>query len=123
MQPGNGTHGVYRVKVGPDSAVVSAYALHRPDGRWSLLAINKDPVRTVRFYPEFQLSNIATPQKLTGRVALIQFSGRQYRWHDDGPDGRPLRSNPPVQIWRQASASYELPPYSLSVIRGQVANK
>jgi hypothetical protein len=123
MQPANGTHEVYRVKIEPDNPVVSTYALHRPDGQWSLLAINKDPIRTVRFHPEFHFSNIDTPQKLTCRVAMIQFSGRQYRWHDDGPEGRPSRSNPPVQTWRQASTSYELPPYSLSVIRGQIANE
>jgi hypothetical protein len=56
----------------------------------------------------------------TGNVDEIQFSRDQYEWHDDGPNGHPVRSLPPARLTREASSFYELPPYSLTVLRGRI---
>jgi hypothetical protein len=56
----------------------------------------------------------------SGDVDVIQFSRAQYLWHDDGPNGHPIRSLPPARSTQKASSFYELPPYSLSVVRGKV---
>ena len=37
-----------------------------------------------------------------------------------GANGYPIRSLPPAQFTREASASYQLPPYSLTVLRGKI---
>jgi hypothetical protein len=120
MEPIDRTHEIYRVNTTPPDSTVSVYALRRPNGQWALLAINKDPARAVRLRPEFQFTKEQAAVSFAGNVDVIQFSRQQYQWKDDGPNGYPLRSDPPARMRRQASISYELPSYSLSVIRGQL---
>ena len=100
---------------------VTAYAVRRPDKQWALLAINKDPKRAAQLNVEFTLPGAKQPLSFVGRVEVIQFSRQQYAWRDDGPNGHPIRSLPPAQYTREASASYQLPPYSLTVLRGRLA--
>ena len=109
----NGAHGVTR-------PTVTAYAVRRPDKQWALLAINKDPKRAAQLNVEFNLPGAKQPLSFVGQVEVIQFSRAQYAWRADGPNGHPIRSLPPSQFTREASASYELPPYSLTVIRGRM---
>lgn len=122
MEPRGGMNEIYRVKITPSNSAVSVYALRRADNQWALLAINKDPARAARLYPEFQFSKNQPRAFFTGSVELIQFSEEQYEWKDNGPNGYPERSNPPLEIRRRASTSYELPPYSVSVIRGRIVS-
>jgi hypothetical protein len=109
----NGAHGVTR-------PTVTAYAVRRPDKQWGLLAINKNPKRAAQLKVQFSLPGAKQPLSFVGQVQVIQFSRQQYAWRDDGPNGHPIRSLPPAQFTRDASASYELPPYSLTVLRGKV---
>jgi hypothetical protein len=109
----NGAHGVTR-------PTVTAYAVRRPDKHWALLAINKNPKRAAQLKVQFNFPGAQQPLSFVGQVEVIQFSRQQYAWHDDGPKGHPIRSLPPEQFTREASASYELPPYSLTVLRGKV---
>jgi hypothetical protein len=102
------------------SPVVSVYAVGRPDKQWSLLAINKDPKRTAQLNVQFNLSPALRQVSFTGNVDVIQFSRDQYIWRDDGPNGYPSRSLPPARLTRKASSFYELPPYSLTVLRGKL---
>ena len=96
--------------------------VRRPDKQWALLAINKDPKRPAQLNVEFNLPGAKQPLSFVGKVETIQFSRAQYAWRDEGPNGQPTRSLPPSHITREASSSYELSPYSLSVIRGKVAD-
>jgi len=82
-----------------------------------LLAVNKDPNRSAQLSVQFTGASVAT---FAGKVDIAQFSRQQYRWQDDGPNGRPLLSNLPSHLQRAASRNYELPPYSVSVLRGHV---
>jgi hypothetical protein len=100
---------------------VTAYAVRRPDRQWALLAINKDPKRAAQLNVEFNLPGAEQPLSFVGQVEVVQFSRQQYAWRDDGPNGHPIRSLPPAQFTREASASYQLPPYSLTVLRGRLA--
>jgi len=125
MQPTNDTHQIFAVTVrqsGAKSSVVSVYAVRRPDKQWALLAINKDPNRAAQLNVQFKIPGAQQPVTLAGEVDLIQFSRQQYAWHADGPNGYPIRSLPPARFTREASSSYELSPYSLTVIRGKIAN-
>ena len=120
MQPTNETHDIFPASIkmrGSRSAPsISIYALHRPDKQWAILAINKDPRRLARLEVKFKLAG--KPVTFAGKVDVIQFSRQQYAWHDDAQNGHPIRSMPPAHVRRLASPSYELPPYSLSVLRG-----
>ena len=128
MQPVSEQHEMFPVTInetkngaqGVTRPPVTAYAVRRPDKQWALLAINKDPKRAARLNVEFNLPGAKQPLSFVGQVQVIQFSRQQYAWRDDGPNGHPIRSLPPAQFTREASASYQLPPYSLTVLRGKV---
>jgi hypothetical protein len=124
MQPANEPHDIFPVTVKQtkpgSSPVVTVYAVHRPDKQWSLLAINKNPTRVARLNVEFNIPIKRQPVSFAGQVELIQFSRQQYAWHADGPNGHPTRSLPPAHFTREASSFYELPPYSLTVLRGKL---
>jgi hypothetical protein len=121
----NGAHGLPAVasaEVGVPRPTVTVYAVLRPDKQWALLAINKNPKRPAQLNVQFKIPGAQQPLSFVGQVQVIQFSRAQYAWRDNGPNGHPIRSLPPAQFTREASASYELPPYSLSVLRGKVAD-
>jgi hypothetical protein len=124
MLPGNETHDIFQVTKKPGkltlSSVVSVYAVRRPDKQWSLLAINKDPKRSARLTMQFNIPGEQHQVTFAGDVDVIQFSREQYIWHDDGPNGYPSRSLPPAHLTRKASSFYDLPPYSLTVLRGKL---
>jgi len=124
MQPTNETHEIFAVTTKPSkptlSSVISVYAVRRPDKQWALLAINKDPNRPVRLTAQFKFSNGKRPVSFTQDIDVIQFSREQYLWHDDGPNGHPIRSLPAAHLTRKASSFYELPPYSLTILRGRL---
>jgi hypothetical protein len=101
-------------------SAVTVYAVHRPDQQWSLLAINKSPSHIAQLNVTFNIPGEKQPVSFVGQVEVIQFSRQQYAWHADGPNGHPIRSLPPARFMKEASAFYELPPYSLTVLRGKV---
>ena len=116
------THEVYPVMIEPESASVTAYAVRRPDQEWALLTINKDPQRSAQLGVQFASSSGISVDRFIGKVDIAQFSREQYRWQDDGPNGRPTLSSPPSHAQRAASQYYELPPYSVSVLRGHIGH-
>jgi hypothetical protein len=128
MQPVNEPHEIFPVTIkgienGTDTltrAKVTAYAVRRPDKQWALLIINKDPKRAAQLNVKFDFAGPNHPLSFVGQVEIIQFSRQQYSWRADGPNGHPFRSLPPAQFTREASPSYELPPYSLVVLRGRI---
>jgi hypothetical protein len=126
MQATNETYEIFPVtikqKKPASSPVVTMYAVRRPDKQWALLAINKHPNRTALLNVQFNIHGVPQPAGFVGQVEVIQFSRQQYAWKDDGPNGHPIRSLPPARFTREASSSYDLPPYSLTVLRGKVAD-
>jgi len=102
------------------SSAVTVYAVRRPDKQWALLAINKHPNRTAQLNVGFKIPGAPQLVPFRGQVEVIQFSRQQYAWHDDGPNGHPIRSFPPAHLTQKASSFYDLPPYSLTVLRGKV---
>jgi hypothetical protein len=124
MQPNKELHEIFPVTVkhrgAASSPFISAYAVYRPDKQWALLAINKHPKRIGGLNVQFNFSGGDRPVTFAGQVEVIQFSPRQYAWHADGANGHPIRSLPPAHFTREASSTYELPPYSLTVLRGKL---
>jgi hypothetical protein len=124
MQSTNELHEIFPVTLkhgsGATSSSVAAYAVHRPDKQWALLAINKNPKRSAQLGVGFKFSEAARPVPFAGQVEIIQFSPQQYAWHADGPNGHPTRSLPPKRFSQETSPFYDLPPYSLTVLRGKL---
>ena len=124
MQPTNETQAIFPVTIKQKNSaslpVVTVYAIRRPDKQWALLAINKHPKRAAKLNVQFDIPGARQPVSFAGQVEIIQFSREQYAWHDDGPNGHPTRSFPPARLTREASSAYELPPYSVTVLRGRL---
>src|SRR5215216_1013547 len=126
-QPTNQAHDIFRVSISGQNSKspppVTVYAVRRPDNQWALLAINKQPNRAVQLNVQFNFSNAPHRVSFVGQVEAMQFSRKQYAWRDDGPHGHPLRSFPPADVRVEAASSYELPPYSVTVLRGKIAEQ
>jgi len=124
MQPISQTHEIFQVTVNQtkptSSSPVTIYAVRRPDKQWALFAINKDPKRVARLNVLFNFSQPRRQVDFMGNVDVIQFSRDQYCWHDDGSNGHPTRSLPAARFTRKTPAFYDLPPYSLTVLRGRL---
>ncbi len=124
MQPTSDSHDIFPVTIKQEkptsSPAVTVYAVRRPDKQWALLAINKHPKHAAQLNVQFNIPGARQPVRFVGQVEVIQFSRQQYAWHDDGPNGHPTRSLPPARFTAEGSSTYELPPYSLTVLRGKV---
>jgi hypothetical protein len=99
---------------------VTGYAVHRADGRWALLLINKSRSRSCSIRPRFADPTRRRLSPFTGPIDLFQYSASDYVWRPQGAHGRPERDLPPEHRILPAGAArrFSLPPYSLTVIRG-----
>ena len=101
--------------------LVTSYAVHRPDGQWALMLINKDPRRGHSVRIRFRnTANTRAASSWRGPVDVYQYSSAQYVWHPDKEHGHPSRDLPPAHS-RLPAGPLRLPPYSLTVVRGRVA--
>jgi F5/8 type C domain len=126
-QPKDAEHLLYRaasdVTDSNGHLLVTAYALHRPDGQWSLMLINKDHDHPHRVSVLFQDREANRTSSFVGQVTRITFGKEQYQWHPDrkqghaDPDGVPVR----VRVTADHATKYELPPATITVLRGALA--
>ncbi len=120
-KPGNGVHEIYKTTSGKGSSLVTLYAVFRPDGLWSVMLINKDPSNIhqvrIRFRDVYSGSN----SQFKGPVDVYQYSRKQYELSAEKRESHPIRSEPPEHtLQNDPSRFFELPPYSMTVIRGSV---
>jgi F5/8 type C domain len=102
--------------------LVTAYALDRPDGLWSLMLINKDYDNEHDVRIKFDGIDPSGPESFAGAVTMITFGKAQYEWHPNRKSGYARPDNPPVESTINASEStiFDLPRASLSVLRGKI---
>jgi hypothetical protein len=128
VEPGDGRHAVFPAAsdvLDPAGLVlVTAYALRRPDGQWSLLAVNKDqhnrhPVRIA-----FHDGKAGADRSFLGPATVITFGSAQYQWHAKGREGFADPDGPPARSTVEASADtvFDLPAASVTVIRGALGS-
>jgi len=125
VQPGNGEHRVFSATADildpAGHALVTAYAVTRPDGQWSLLIINKDQSNPHRVRIAFH--DAAGPDRFfSGPATMISFGSAQYQWHPNGRDGFAEPDGPAARTTTKSGEDtiYELPQASVSVIRGSL---
>ena len=129
-QPGSGEHRVFSsasdVVDGADHVLVTAYALQRPDGDWSLMLVNKDQENAHAIHISFQGAASEGEKHFNGPVSIVTFGSEQYKWHSDSlnpiggvadPDGPPARST----ISAREDTAFALPRASVTIIRGKIA--
>jgi hypothetical protein len=126
LQPGNEVHEVYRATTDARNSkgdeLVTAYTVHRPDGLWSVLLINKDPQRSFMTNVIFRKASSESKGGLYGSLDVYQYSGRQYLLGGPPKNPYPVKADEPEHSVIEASLlrpiQISLPPYSLTVIRG-----
>ena len=121
MDPAGGPHELLRARVTADDGdartahLVSAYAVQRPDGRWSVMVINRDAARSRRV--TLQTGAVATANSIP-RTERWQFGRAQYAWRANGANGRPSRNDPPRHWTVEGRGANDIvvPPWSITVI-------
>ena len=125
-QPKDAEHVMYRaasdIKDAQGHVLVTAYALHRPDGQWSLMLINKDHDHAHKLRVQFHQADGTADTSFTGKLTAITFGKEQYQWHPERKKGHADPDGPPATRMLNADqgAEYELPPASLTVLRGSI---
>jgi hypothetical protein len=125
-QPGDAEHRQFLassdIKDSEGNVLVTAYALHRPDGQWSLMLINKDHDNAHAVNISFH-NGEPKPQSFAGAVSVITFGKAQYQWHPDRKRGHAEPDNPPVHstISADEKTQFSLPAASLTVLRGKIS--
>ncbi|MGC1265531.1 MAG: discoidin domain-containing protein [Candidatus Acidiferrum sp.] len=103
-------------------ALVTAYAVKKPDGEWSLMLVNKDPSNAHTVKIEFADATTNRAQQFSGQVTRVTFGADQYVWHPEGakshadPDGPPAAST----LNAQPGGSFTLPRASITILRGKI---
>jgi hypothetical protein len=140
-----GVHHVYPaasdINDGAGHVLVTAYAVLRPDGQWSIMMVNKDQHTSHRFRLVFADHKTGRSSYLSGSVHQAIFGSEQYAWH---PAGRGFTAHLPIEddtaeklytgghadpdgpvlnkdISGAKDTEYELPPASIMVVRGKLS--
>jgi hypothetical protein len=126
VKHGAGVHQLYPadgdLKDEAGHELISAYAVKRPDGEWSLLVINKDPSNAHEVNLTFENDGKEVAQGFSGTVKMVTFGAAEYVWHSSGPtshadpDGPPKRSD---VAWKEGQKVL-LPKASVTVLTGKV---
>jgi hypothetical protein len=144
-QPAGGEHQVFAAKSdvedGAGHELVTAYAVKRPDGKWAVMAVNRDQQNAHRVRIAFE--GAEKENGFYGPVEISTFGSAQYQWHPSqmrfmahaenaaqptivattrgsaDPDG-PIAH---TRLTAEKGTMYELPAASVVVIRGSVGGK
>jgi len=147
VQPGAGAHQMFSAKSdvedGAGHNLVTAYALKRPDGQWSLLVVNRDQQNAHRVGISFRNQSSGSEVSFAGPVEMSIFGKDQYQWRPAVTEflahaersaawsvvtnvpGKADPDGPIVHKTQNASANtrYDLPAASIVVIRGKVSSQ
>jgi len=103
--------------------LVTTYAIHRSDGTWALMLVNKDPIHAYAVTVDFHDRSTGKSLYFAGTVNTVRFGAAQYVWHKSGPGGYADPDGPAVTGTAPGgeNASYTLPNASVTVLRGTIA--
>jgi hypothetical protein len=126
VQHRSGVHRMFPSSVSiPDSegnALVTSYALHRPDHQWAVMLVNRDEnsPHTVRVV--FEDSKTRRKLSFSGPVTLTTFGSEQYVWKNDGENSHADPDGPTVAtiVPETRDRTFVLPKASITVLRGEV---
>ena len=129
VKHGAGVHELYPASADLEDeahhSLITAYAVKRPDGAWSLLLINKDPSNAHEASIAFEDAGQPARMHFTGAVKTVTFGAAEYVWHNSGatshadPDGPAKRSE---FDWKPGQKVL-LPKASITVLTGNVVEK
>jgi hypothetical protein len=107
---------------GEGNALVTSYALHRPDGQWAVMLVNRDEDSPHIVRVVFDDSMTRRKTSFSGPVSLVTFGSEQYVWNNDGANSHADPDGPPVaeMMLETRGRSFTLPKASITVLRGHV---
>jgi len=110
------------IKDSEGNPLVTSYAVHRPDGNWSLMLVNRDETNPHAVRIVFEDATSKREAYFSGPVTFVTFGSDQYVWINDGPNSHADPDNPPVatSIKGGSGTVYTLPKASITVLRGKV---
>lgn len=129
VKHGAGEHQLYRA-VGDlvDEAnheLLTAYAVKRPDGEWSLMIINKDPSNAHEVKIAFEENGKETGAQFAGPVKMVTFGAAEYVWRPSGATSHADPAGPAKRAkmeWKDRQ-KVTLPKASVMVLTGRVSGK
>ncbi|WP_446742050.1 discoidin domain-containing protein [Silvibacterium acidisoli] len=143
VEPGKQANTIYPansvVDDGAGHAMVTSYAVSRPDGQWAVMLVNRDQEVGHAVKIAFKDDRSGKSVAFTGKVDTVIFGKEQYAWHPalvspmshpestqfqviqtgEGhaePDG-PLKRG---QVQASPQTEFQVPPASIMVIRGKI---
>jgi hypothetical protein len=103
------------------NVLVTSYAVHRPDGNWSVMLVNRDSTNPHTVRVVFADSTSKRPASFAGPVTVVSWGSEQYVWINDGPNSHADPDHAPVATPLGAPpATFTLPKASITVLRGRV---
>lgn len=127
VKPGDGQHKVFpaasNVSDGAGHQLVTAYAVKRPDGEYSLLIVNKDQENEHAMNISFEDEQKKTAVTFSGTVNVTTFGKAQYAWHPELEGGKADPDGPAAKSTINAgpATSFVLPAASVTVVRGTLS--
>lgn len=122
----SGTHQMVattsNIKDSEGNMLVTSYAVHRPDGNWSVMLVNRDETNPHRVRIAFEGGESKGSVSFAGAVRVLTFGSEQYVWTKDGPNSHAEPDGPPVgkTIDAGRDTTFLLPKASITVVRGKV---
>jgi hypothetical protein len=122
----SGVHHMYpsstNIKDNEGFVLVTSYAVHRPDGNWSLLLVNRDETHAHTVRVLFENSQSGRSESFTGPVREVSFGSEEYVWKDAGTKSYADPDGPPVgkTVAGGPQATFTLPKASVTVLRGRI---
>lgn len=111
------------IKDADGNVIVTSYAVHRPDGNWSIMLVNRDETNPHRMRVQFEDSKSKLSAMFSGPVTLVTFGSEQYVWISDGLNSHADPDHAPIATTLEAGSqtAFSLPKASITVLRGRVA--
>ncbi len=128
VQPVDAPHRLFRASSDVTDAsgnlLVTAYAVARPDGQWSVMLVNKDHDNDHTVQVVFADPETKRERHFSGPVDRIVFGAAEYVWHPEGRSGRADPDGPPFRsvVTGGGDTLYTLPKASIVVLRGRIGN-
>jgi F5/8 type C domain/Glycosyl hydrolases family 39 len=126
VKHGAGVHQLYPatsdVQDDAKHELITAYAVKRPDGEWSVLIINKDPSNAHEVNLAFENGGKEVADGFSGPVKMVTFGAAEYVWHSSGPSSHADPDGPSKRSsvdWK-SSQKVLLPKASVTVVSGKV---
>jgi hypothetical protein len=128
VQHRSGTHQMFpstiEIKDSDGNQLVTSYAVHRPDGNWSLMLVNRDEGAAHSVRVQFEDSAAKHREFFAGPVSVVSFGSEQYVWKSDALNSHADPEHPPVGATIEAGLQtvFTLPKASITVLRGKTRN-